>query len=105
MIPEFVNSATSVSRMIDHLPERAGVPPCFYLDLEGNNLSRHGTVSLLTLLIHPERSVYLVDLAELGDQAFTTPGSNGSTLKSILESPAIVKVFFDVRNDSDAALC
>ncbi|KAJ0279117.1 hypothetical protein COL940_006939 [Colletotrichum noveboracense] len=29
-------------------------------------------------------------------------GANGTTLKTILESPSITKVFFDVRNDSDA---
>jgi hypothetical protein len=34
--------------------------------------------------------------------AFSTAGTNGQTLKTILESETIPKVFFDVRNDSDA---
>jgi exonuclease 3'-5' domain-containing protein 1 len=38
----------------------------------------------------------------LGAQTFTTAGTDGPTLKDILEDPDIPKVFFDVRNDSDA---
>lgn len=45
---------------------------------------------------------YLVDIHTLGRSAFDTPGKNETTLKNILESSTITKVFFDVRNDSDA---
>lgn len=38
----------------------------------------------------------------LGPRAFSVPGSNGQTLKAIVESETILKVFLDVRNDSDA---
>ncbi|CAF3625678.1 unnamed protein product [Fusarium graminearum] len=38
----------------------------------------------------------------MGDKCFSTPGSNRRTLKDILECDNITKVFFDVRNDSDA---
>jgi exonuclease 3'-5' domain-containing protein 1 len=38
----------------------------------------------------------------LGNKAFSTPGATGETLKGILESDSIPKVFFDVRNDSEA---
>jgi exonuclease 3'-5' domain-containing protein 1 len=84
--------------------------PTLYVDLEGINLSRNGSVSLLTLLIHsngkPDR-VYLIDIHKLGSSAFTTISSSSSdreiqTLKDILENRRIPKVFFDVRNDSDA---
>jgi exonuclease 3'-5' domain-containing protein 1 len=44
----------------------------------------------------------LVDIYTLGDKAFPTIGAGGRTLKGILESDSIPKVFFDVRNDSDA---
>jgi exonuclease 3'-5' domain-containing protein 1 len=84
--------------------------PTLYLDVEGIDLSRNGSVSLLTLLTHsngkPDR-VYLVDIHTLGSSAFTTISNSSSdrkirTLKDILESRRIPKVFFDVRNDSDA---
>lgn len=38
----------------------------------------------------------------LGAQAFNTSGAKGKTLKDILQDEKIPKVFFDVRNDSDA---
>jgi exonuclease 3'-5' domain-containing protein 1 len=84
--------------------------PTLYVDLEGIQLSRNGSVSLLTVLLHsngkPDR-VYLVDIHTLGSSAFTTVASSSSdreiqTLKDILETRKIPKVFFDVRNDSDA---
>ncbi|CZR66873.1 uncharacterized protein PAC_16774 [Phialocephala subalpina] len=65
----------------------------FYIDLEGNNLSRHGTISLITILIHPSRSVRIIDILTLGPSAFTT---------TPLEDPTIPKYLWDVRNDADA---
>ncbi|KUJ06812.1 uncharacterized protein LY89DRAFT_692169 [Mollisia scopiformis] len=83
-----------------------------YLDLEGNNLSRNGSVAFLTLLINTSSSldaIYLIDVHTLKSSAFCTPQSDSQvgppvsrTLKEILESPVIRKVLFDVRNDSDA---
>jgi exonuclease 3'-5' domain-containing protein 1 len=73
-----------------------------YLDLEGNCLSRHGTLSLIILYHPPWRSIYLIDVHTLGATAFSTATPEGVTLKGILEAPTWPKVFFDVRNDSDA---
>ena len=84
--------------------------PTLYVDLEGIQLSRNGSVSLLTVLLHSNGKsdrVYLVDIHKLGSSAFTTISTSSSdreiqTLKGILENRRIPKVFFDVRNDSDA---
>jgi exonuclease 3'-5' domain-containing protein 1 len=77
--------------------------PALYLDLEGINLSRNGSVSLISLFISPMNTAYLIDIHVLGTTAFTTsPPSSSQSLKIILENPSIPKVFFDVRNDSDA---
>lgn len=78
--------------------------PSLYIDLEGNNLGRHGTISLLTLYILPTNTTYLIDITTLSSLAFTTPPptSPSTTLRSILESPEIGKAFFDVRTDSNA---
>lgn len=99
---QFIDTAEAVAGMIDKLPQRGGHVPSLFVDVEGNNLSRRGTVSLLTVLVHPEGVVYLVDITKLGREAFTTPASGGTTLKEILEAHTPVKIFFDVRNDSDA---
>lgn len=50
----------------------------------------------------PEARAYLVDVHKLNAAAFVTADPVGTTLKAVLESAAITKVFFDVRNDSDA---
>lgn len=73
-----------------------------YIDVEGINLSRHGSVSILQLLVHPRKQTFLLDVHTLGAKAFTKAGTNGQSMKDILESDSIPKAFFDVRNDSDA---
>jgi exonuclease 3'-5' domain-containing protein 1 len=76
-----------------------------YIDLEGVDLCREGSLSILTLLIDtgiPTIRVCLIDVYSLGAQAFDTTGIKAKTLKDILEDEKIPKVFFDVRNDSDA---
>jgi exonuclease 3'-5' domain-containing protein 1 len=73
-----------------------------YIDCEGNNLSRHGTVSIVTILVQPQGLIRLIDVLALGKESFTTASRDGKTLKSILESPSITKCFWDVRNDADA---
>ena len=77
-------------------------PPSLYIDLEGVHLSRQGAISILQILISPQRRTYLIDVHALGSKVFSTAGANGQTLKTIFESETIPKVFFDVRNDSDA---
>lgn len=77
--------------------------PSLYIDLEGVNLCRHGTISLLTVYVLPLGHVYLIDVHTLASLAFTTPcPCTGATLGSLLASPTVPKAFFDVRNDSDA---
>jgi exonuclease 3'-5' domain-containing protein 1 len=48
------------------------------------------------------KHTYLIDVHVLGEKAFTTISSDGLSLQAILEDASIPKVFFDVRNDSDA---
>ena len=97
-----INSTASIATLVDTIVNLPSNPPSLYLDLEGISLSRQGSVSILQLLLHPQKVVYLIDIHVLGSTAFTTPGSGGKTLQSILETPTIPKVFFDVRNDSNA---
>ena len=96
-----VSSTAEIVALIDSITSHS-TPPTLYFDLEGINLSRNGTISILQLLISPEKHVYLIDVHTLGAAAFTTSGSNGQTLRGIFSSPTISKVCFDIRNDSDA---
>jgi len=103
---EFIDDPEGIRAFIDHVEsQKANAQPFLYIDLEGVKLSRDGTVCLLTVLLTsgPGRErFYLIDIQALQHSAFTTINDRGTTLKDILEDPEILKVFFDVRNDSDA---
>jgi exonuclease 3'-5' domain-containing protein 1 len=97
-----VDSVSAVQSLLGDLANLSISLPSIYMDLEGVNLGRNGSISIIQLYLPPKSQVYLIDIHVLGMTAFSTPGSNGQTLKSILESASILKVFFDIRHDSDA---
>jgi len=70
--------------------------------LEGIALGRHGSISILSLYIAPTKKIYLIDIHSLREAAISTTTNSGTSLKTVLESSAIPKVVFDIRNDSDA---
>lgn len=104
-----VSTVSQMSALLDSISNSASAIslPCLYFDVEGVNLSRHGSVSIIEVhyqpLSGPENAhTYIIDVHILGFLAFSTPSVEGVSLKSILESPKTPKVFFDVRTDSDA---
>jgi exonuclease 3'-5' domain-containing protein 1 len=97
-----IDTERSITELMDTIQKLPTTPPCLYVDLEGVQLSRKGTISILQILVLPTNDTHLIDIHVLQDKAFTTPGSTGLTLKDVLESSTIPKVFFDVRRDSDA---
>lgn len=99
---EVVDSATTLLSLLDDLISLDVNPPSLYLDLEGIKLGRHGSISIVSLYVLPRKKVYLIDIYRLGKTAFSTTNSSATSLKTILESPTIPKVTFDIRNDSDA---
>ncbi|TQV90187.1 Ribonuclease H-like protein [Cordyceps javanica] len=104
---KIVNSVETLKRMLDRLARTNAKPaptdrPSLYIDIEGVHLGRHGSVAILSLYFLPDSITYLVDVQTLGQSAFSTKNREEYSLKCILEFPGIPKVFFDVRNDSDA---
>jgi len=99
---DLINTCAGVASLIDAFGDVKTAIPSLYFDLEGISLGRRGTVSIMQVLLYPTNQIYLIDVHTLGTDAFNTPGTAGMTLKEILESESIPKVFFDVRNDSDA---
>ncbi|KAF3932466.1 hypothetical protein ABW19_dt0203816 [Dactylella cylindrospora] len=99
-----ISTPEDLSLVLDKLLPLPTSPPSLYIDLEGINLSRYGTISILTIYASPLDHTYLIDIHTLRGKAFTTPSAvaPSATLKSILESPTIPVVLFDVRNDNDA---
>jgi hypothetical protein len=66
------------------------------IDIEGMNLGRSGTVSLVQVAVN-ENEVYCFDILALGDAIFSTKEGLGE----ILESEKILKLFYDCRIDGD----
>ncbi|KAF3906759.1 hypothetical protein AA313_de0204543 [Arthrobotrys entomopaga] len=99
-----ISTVDEIATVIDLLAPLPSDPPSLYIDLEGINLSRYGTISILTIYAGPQRTTYLIDVHTLQHAAFTTTGRTHptKTLQSILEDPQVPVVLFDVRNDNDA---
>ena len=101
MKAETIDTTAALESFLNDLPLDSNRPRLF-IDLEGNSLSRRGTLSLITILVEPRHTVHLIDVHVLGKQAFTVASATGTTLKTLLQSVSIAKVFFDIRHDSDA---
>ena len=97
-----VDTVDQVRILVEEIEKSQPQPPFIFIDIEGVNLSRNGSIAIMQVLVPPKKEVYLVDVHQLQALAFESPSKGGLTLKSILESEQIPKVFFDVRNDSDA---
>jgi hypothetical protein len=87
---EIINTTKQIGDLVGWLILRHSPPelyqPTMYIDLEGVNLCREGSLSILTLLIDigiPTIRVYLIDIYSLGSQAFNTTSIKGKTLKDI----------------------
>tara|TARA_R110002060_G_scaffold23697_4_gene32194 strand:- start:879 stop:1880 length:1002 start_codon:yes stop_codon:yes gene_type:complete len=97
-----IDSKADLLPLLDSIVNVATDPPSLYFSLEGFDLGRHGSVSILSLHIAPTKGTYLIDVHALGGGAFSTTNSSGVSLKTILESTTIPKVVFDIRNASHA---
>lgn len=102
MAVSLIDSSASVTSLVGKLENQPTNPPSLYLDVEGTALSRYGSISIIQIFLLPANHVYLIDVFVLDQLAFDTTSQSGTTLRSILESAIIPKVFFDVRNDADA---
>lgn len=64
--------------------------PRLAIDLEGNDLGRQGTLSLIQIYPENGKTVWLVDVTVLGKKAFDTATfDNNLTLKQILEGSQV----------------
>jgi hypothetical protein len=73
------------------------------VDLEGLKLCRHGPIALAQLCLSSDlHTTYVIDITRLGYHAFNTCTFDGVSLRRVFQDPAIKKVLYDPRNDSDA---
>jgi exonuclease 3'-5' domain-containing protein 1 len=72
-------------------------------DFEGEDLRRDRELDLVLLHDYVVDQTYILDVYHLQSAAFDTSGTDEkSTLRSILQSDKILKLFRDVREESDA---
>ncbi|KAK6507208.1 hypothetical protein TWF481_005658 [Arthrobotrys musiformis] len=100
----FVDTPEGISNLLSLIPREPNSTPSIFIDLEGVDLCRHGSISILQLFISTIPHIYIIDIHTLGNIAYTTPSSTDPsvTLKGILEDPSIPVVFYDIRSDNDA---
>ena len=77
--------------------------PSIYVDCEGENLGRDGTLTHINLYLPKQNEAFILDVDITGDTALRIAGKrNQRDLASILKDSDIKKAIFDVRSDSDA---
>lgn len=97
-----VDTPQALAKFLDAIATTPLDPPSLYLDLEGDELSKDGTLTIIAVMVIPLDQVYIIDVQKLQQSTFSTRGEDGYNLKSVLECTKVPKVFFDIRNDSNA---
>ena len=96
MVTTFVDTVNGIMQLIDiGLPAGTSL---LYVDVQGRKPACQNSISLMTILPAQSNTIYIVDVDNLGDNVFTIPGSGGRTMRSILESSDVTKVFFSMQN-------
>jgi hypothetical protein len=100
----FVDSEEGIKEMLRAMEasivvdsEASRPEPALSVDTEGG-------ISLLQILVHATSKVYIIDFTKLGGLVFTTSISTEqgveTSLKTVFESPHILKLMWDCRGDS-----
>jgi hypothetical protein len=96
MDTRFVNTINGIEQLIEDLPASTSL---LYIDVQGRKSAGQNVISILTILPAGSNTIYIIDVDQLGGIAFVTKGPGGDrTIRSILESPDVTKVFFFMRN-------
>ncbi|PPR00133.1 hypothetical protein CVT24_008935 [Panaeolus cyanescens] len=86
----------------DISPVGKPTPEELAIDMEGVRLSREGRVATLQIIASKSAIVWVIDITKLGQLAFDYTTPFNQSLRAVLQNAESRKLFFDVRNDSDA---
>ena len=92
----FVDSPASVEQLLNNLSALTKLRQPLYVDCKFSTLKDEHRISLLILSALPQNHVYIIDVPSLGEATFTVTGTDGQTLRTILESATLPKIFYDV---------
>jgi exonuclease 3'-5' domain-containing protein 1 len=100
----FVDTEALVKEMLDALPIYHSDTPLLSVDVEGLDLGKsHGETYLIQISDSHSHHLYTIDILTLGHQAFQTTATAGKwTLRKLLQSVWVLKLFCDIRSDSRA---
>jgi hypothetical protein len=80
---ELVDNTAALGHLLDTLTELQDGQLHLYMDLEGNDLCKSGTLSIVTILVEQRQTTWLVDISAMGQEAFTIAGNTGRTMKQM----------------------
>ncbi|RHZ49387.1 uncharacterized protein CDV56_103751 [Aspergillus thermomutatus] len=99
---QMIDSIGDLEKLLNELDYQSHRPSSLFFDVQGTNLGQDGSISIISLFVRPIKTVFLIDVLTLGEDTFTTTSLADNSLKLLLESGAMAKVFFDIGNISHA---
>ncbi|WDK18609.1 3'-5' exonuclease [Colletotrichum graminicola] len=57
-----IDTSEAISDLVDSFDNLSGGVPALYIDLEGENLCREGTVSIMQIYVSPKEHAYIIDV-------------------------------------------
>ncbi|KUJ23860.1 uncharacterized protein LY89DRAFT_552214, partial [Mollisia scopiformis] len=98
-----INTTASLEDFLEMFDEIEEGRVSLFIDLEGFQHGRNGTLSTIQFTFaHQPDVTYVVDILVLRERVFGTVGEHKKSIQVILEDPEIYKVLFDARQDSAA---
>jgi exonuclease 3'-5' domain-containing protein 1 len=98
----FVDTQGGIIELIDCIAKLPAGDSILYISLDYDKVSsEESSIAIMTILPAQSNATFLIGISNLRESTFTIVGKNGQTLKSILESTTIAKVFFGVQDDAN----
>lgn len=97
-----IDTLEGVARAMQWISGQLDKETTLYIDMKGPALGRQGSISILTILLQPQRRLFAFDIFVMSKEAFSVTCVHGLSLANLLESTRISKTMFDARSCSDA---
>jgi exonuclease 3'-5' domain-containing protein 1 len=98
----WVETNWQLKLFLEFLPDLDKDLAHLFCDQEGRDESREGSLTHLQITFAHLNTTFIFPIKVLCPKVFNAVGSTGVSLHQVLEDPEIVKVYFDIRNDSNA---
>lgn len=93
-----IASKAELSAFLSSIPSSSTL----FFDFRGYKYDEYEKISLITVLVHPQGQIRIIDVHTLRKSAFTTESRDGKSLRSILGDIGTPKIHWDLRTDARA---